>query len=117
MRIAGTRFTPVQIGIAVLTLLTAAIHIWLAEPLFILNGLGYLALWAALYLPITALVRYRGALRWLFVGYILVTTVGYFLLHPNGIWQTDAVGLATKMIEVMLLLLVVYDGMEGQAQA
>ena len=32
-------------------------------PMFVLNGLGYLALVAALYLPVPRLARYRSAVR------------------------------------------------------
>lgn len=48
--------TPIQIGVVVLTLITALIHLGLGFPftsplgiLFLLNGLGYIALVAALY--------------------------------------------------------------------
>ena len=52
-----------RLGIIVLTVTTAAIHLYLGLssglPLFVLNGLGYLALFAALYLPISQLAQYR----------------------------------------------------------
>jgi hypothetical protein len=43
------------------TLIAAAVHLSLLfpDPAFILNGLGYLTLLAALYLPIAQLVPYR----------------------------------------------------------
>jgi hypothetical protein len=44
-------------------LTTAIIHLYLGlsfgDPVFVLNGLGYLALFAALYLPIAQLAQYR----------------------------------------------------------
>ena len=46
---------PLRIGVILLTVGTAVIHLYLGLqgfPLFILNGLGYLALLAALILPI-----------------------------------------------------------------
>lgn len=57
---------PLRIGVIVLALGTAAIHLYLGLsgfPLFVLNGLGYLALVAALYLPVPRLARYRDAVR------------------------------------------------------
>jgi hypothetical protein len=47
-------------GIVLLTLGTALIHLQLdfPDPVFILNGLGYLTLLAALYLPIPRIARY-----------------------------------------------------------
>jgi hypothetical protein len=60
-----------QIGIIVLTLATAIIHLQLVFPsvLFILNGLGYLGLLGALYLPIPQLAGYRPLVCWALVGY------------------------------------------------
>jgi len=64
------------IGVFLLTLATAVIHVYLALTaipyfglnfgvmLFILNGLGYLGLLAALQLPIPQLARFRSAARW-----------------------------------------------------
>ena len=112
MQIGNMKVDPVNIGIAVTTLLTAVIHLSLGQLLLILNGLGYLALWAALFLPIAALVNWRRQLRWVFVGYTLLTIVLYFVFHPNGVWQEDGLGVATKFIEVLLLLLLIYDGQD-----
>ena len=112
MKIGGITVRPAGIGIIVLTLLTAFIHIALGEPLFILNGLGYLALLAALFVPISLFERRHRLIRWVFAGYILLTIVLYFVFHPNGAWQQDGLGMATKLIEVILLLLLIYDGQE-----
>jgi hypothetical protein len=112
MQIGNMKVDPVKIGIALATLLTAVIHISLGELLLILNGLGYLVLWAALFLPIAAFAKWRGQIRWLFVGYTLLTIVLYFVFHPNGTWQEDGLGVATKFIEVLLLLLLIYDGQD-----
>ncbi|HZY65422.1 MAG TPA: hypothetical protein VFE21_06060 [Rubrobacteraceae bacterium] len=64
-----------QTGIIVLTLCTALIHLQLnfPDPMFILNGLGYLALLAALYLPMSQLQDYRHLVRWTLVGYTALT--------------------------------------------
>ena len=52
-----------RLGVVVLALTTAIIHLYLGlsfgDPVFVLNGLGYLALFAALYLPIAQLAQYR----------------------------------------------------------
>ena len=67
-----------QIGIILLTLATAAMHLALIFPdfLFILNALGYVGLLGALYLPIPGLARYRGIIRWALMGYTLLTIFG-----------------------------------------
>ena len=50
----------IKIGVVVLTLITAIVHLSLLfpDPVFILNGLGYLTLLAALYLPMPRLERF-----------------------------------------------------------
>jgi len=67
-------------GPFLLTLATAVIHLYLALSavtymglnfgvmLFVLNGLGYLGLLAALQLPIRQLARFRSAARWALVA-------------------------------------------------
>jgi hypothetical protein len=52
---------PLKVGVIVLTIGTALIHLYLGLqgfPLFILNGLGYLTLLAALTLPIPRISQY-----------------------------------------------------------
>lgn len=112
MKIGSVEVGAVDIGIILLTLITAIIHIALGQPLFILNGLGYLALLAALYLPIPILKRWNRLIRWVFGGYILLTIVLYFVFHADGSWQEDGLGMVTKLIEVILLLLLIYDGQD-----
>ena len=101
-----------KIGIAVLAFLSAGIHISLGEPLFILNGVGTLALLAAYLLPVPSFQSRKSLLRWLLGGFIAVTIVLYFLAHPEGAWQQDGLGVFTKFVEVLLLLLLVYDGQQ-----
>jgi hypothetical protein len=63
--------------IIVLTVIAAVIHISLLfpDPVFILNGLGFLGLLGALYLPIPQLAPWRRQIRWLLIGYTLLTIV------------------------------------------
>ncbi len=51
----------IRAGVVLLTLIAAVIHLSLLfpDPAFILNGLGYVTLLAALYLPIAKLAPYR----------------------------------------------------------
>lgn len=87
--------------IIALTLATALIHISLGGPLFILNGVGYIALLVALYwVPQTA--AYRPQIRYAFMGYTAVTIIAYFLMNGD---LTSTVGMLTKVIEVTLLVL------------
>jgi hypothetical protein len=61
----------IQAGVVLLTLIAAVIHLSLLipDPAFILNGLGYMTLLAALYLPIAKLTSYRRLVRWAMIGY------------------------------------------------
>jgi hypothetical protein len=98
-----------QIGIIVLTLATGLIHlialgIPLGDTLFILNGLGYLGLLGALYLPLAFLDGYRIYARWALLGFAVVTIVAYFIVR-GGESFSDVLGLITKAIEVALVVL------------
>lgn len=96
--------TILQVGIALLTLATAIIHLQLAfpDPVFILNGLGYLALLAALYLPIPQLTQYRHLVRWVLLGYTALTIFLWVLFGAS-----TPIGYADKVIEVVLITLLI----------
>jgi hypothetical protein len=106
-----SKLSGLQIGIIVLTIATALIHLVLAfiyppmMVLFILNAVGYLALLAGYFLPQFA--SYRNTIRWLLIAFTAVTIVGYFAV--NGL-KMDPLGLLTKAIEVALIVLLWLDG-------
>jgi hypothetical protein len=93
-------------GIVLLTVATALIHLQLAfpDPVFILNGLGYLALLAALYLPIPQVARYRHAARWVLVGYTTLTLFLWILIGAR-----TPIGYTTAVIEVALIALLLLE--------
>lgn len=72
--------------------------------MFILNGLGYLALLAALYLPVPQLARYCDTARWVLVGY---TALAIFLWILVG--ARTPIGYIDKLIEVALIALLILD--------
>jgi len=96
------------VGIFLLALATAIIHLYLGfsfgNTLFVLNGLGYLGLLAALQLPIPQLARFRPIVRWVLVGYTALTIVLYFVMAPLTV-----IGLVDKAIEVALIVLLLAD--------
>ena len=96
------------VGIFSLALATAAIHLYLGlsfgNTLFVLNGLGYLGLLAALQLPIPQLARFRPIVRWVLVGYTALTIMLYFVMAPLTV-----IGLVDKAIEVALIVLLLAD--------
>lgn len=105
------------VGIFVLTVATAVIHLYLALSaigsmgfnfgvmLFILNGLGYLGLLAVLQLPIRQLARFRSAARWALIAFAALTIVLFFLMAP----VYTVIGYVDKAIEVALIALLLAD--------
>jgi hypothetical protein len=96
----------IRAGIIVLTLATALIHLQLnfPDPGFILNGLGYLGLLAALYLPVSQLARYHNAVRWALIGYTALTLFLWILFGAR-----IPIGYVDKTIEVILIALLLLD--------
>jgi hypothetical protein len=87
MRAEESRFGLLQVGIVILTALTAVIHLYLGfsynDTLFILNGIGYLVLLAALFLPIPFARDHRGLVRWALIGFAALTIVPGLPLPKN----------------------------------
>lgn len=97
-----------RVGVVVLVLGTAAIHLYLGLsglPLFVLNGIGYLALVATLYLPVPQFARYRSAVRWVLVGYTALTILLWILVGAR-----TPLGYADKLIEIALITLLLLEG-------
>ena len=107
-----------HIGIIVLTGLSAFIHLGLGirgDFLLLLNGLGYLGLIAGLILPIAIIIAQRGLVYWLLLAFTAVTFVGFFALHPLGIYSR--MGLLTKAIEFGLIILTGLQIWESKAKS
>lgn len=102
-----TRIGALQAAIIVLTIATAAIHLWLGIPnnltMFILNGIGYLVLVTALYLP--QLSRFRTWIRWALIVYTAITVIAWI-----AIGEPNTTGFVDKAIEVLLIILLIIDG-------
>jgi len=110
---SSRKIGPIQIGIIVLALATGLIHLiplgfGFGDTTFILNGLGYLGLLGALTLPLSFLAGYRSQLRWALIGYTALTIVLYFVVNPDPFGSV--LGLATKAIEAILIVLLYLDG-------
>ena len=102
-----TKLGPRQIGILLLGLATAGIHFSLLFPdvMFILNGLGYLALLAAYFLPLPFAKDNRGLVRWAFIAFTLVTILAWVFIGTRS-----TIGYVDKLIEVALVILLFLDG-------
>ncbi|UCD99994.1 MAG: hypothetical protein JSV42_04555 [Chloroflexota bacterium] len=116
MKTSTSRFGAVQVGIIILALTSAFIHFSLLFPdiLFILNGLGYLALLAAYFLPIEIARKNHSLLRWLFILYAAVTIIAWVMIGDKS-WPGGALGYVTKVVEIFLIALLVVDGRKSNS--
>lgn len=109
----------VQVGIALLALGAAGIHLYLFliegflgngkmlpiyQLLFVGNVLAYVSLAAVLVLPLSPLERVRSLVRVLLISIAVASISSYFYV---GV--LDSVGHTAKVIEVLLILLVTAD--------
>ena len=119
MNTTQTRFGAKQIAIVLLTVITAIIHLSLAFSafglgdmqttiMFGLNGLAYLALVVAYYLPIQFFQRYHNLVRWAFIAFTAVTILGWVVIGDKS-WPAGAVGYLTKLDELILVVLLFTD--------
>jgi hypothetical protein len=116
-RSVRTQLGPIQIGIIFLTLATAFIHLYLSVEifnsgmngtLFILNGLGYLGLLAALFLPLPILKNYHPVVRIVFIAFTIITILAWIAMGQRNAW-----GFSDKAIEVLLVVLLWLDRSRG----
>jgi hypothetical protein len=93
-----------QWGIILLTLATAGIHVSLLfpDPLFILNGAGFLVLLAAYILPINYFRQKRSLIRVVFMAFTAVTILAWVAIGDKS-WPAGMLGFITKAIELALL--------------
>ncbi|MDQ3735934.1 MAG: hypothetical protein M3289_01625 [Actinomycetota bacterium] len=101
-----------RVGIVALTLGTALIHLSLNFPDlgFMLNGLGYLTLLAALCLPVPQVARHRDIVRWVLIGYAALTILLWILLGDR-----TAIGYTAKAIEVALITLLLLEARRSRS--
>jgi hypothetical protein len=105
-----TQFGTLQIAIVLLTAATAVIHLALGIPngltMFILNGIGYLGLVTALYLP--QLRQFQGYTRWALIGYTAITILAWAFITRFDV--TNPIAVVTKLIEVALIVCLYLEG-------
>lgn len=92
--------------IAVLTLGTALTHLTLnfPDPVFILNGLGYLALLAAFLLPILWFAEHRRLVRWALIGFAALTIALWIAFGARS-----TIGYVNKLNELALIAALLLD--------
>jgi hypothetical protein len=106
---------PLQWGIILLTVVTALVHLDLAYSgiihrmsflsiMFLFNGLGYLTLLAALYLPIAPLAGYRAWVRWVLMGFTALTVILWVIMGGRF-----SLAYIDKVVEIALIVLLWLD--------
>jgi hypothetical protein len=105
METTQTKFGLPQLAIVLLTLATAFIHFSLLFPdtMFILNGLGYLALLAAYFLPLPFFKDNRRLVRWAFLAFTAVTILAWVAIGDKTL-PAGSLGYITKVIELILVV-------------
>jgi hypothetical protein len=123
--------TGIQIGIIIGVLATAVLHLIAAndqilfpnaadrpDVLFTLNGIGYLGLLGAYFLPIAFLQQIHKRAWWALFIYVIITIVAWLVIWVginvigNGVpfFSHDSVyGVPAKIIEIILLFLLWKD--------
>ena len=98
-----------QVAIILLTVSTALIHLLrfpgnIIDVALILNGLGYLALLAALYLPVPLFASRRGLMRYVLMGYAALTILAWIGMGDKKL-ATGYMGYIAQVIEIVLIVL------------
>lgn len=116
---AQTQLGAIQVGIFILTLFTAFAHLYLwmqpDEALriwFLLNGLGYLVLLAAFFLP--QFTQIHHLVSWTLLGYALLTIILWFFLGSPREGKLDPFDLSVKGVETVLVVLLFINNARAQ---
>lgn len=123
MKLSGRHY-----AIIILTLITAVLHLAAAvdkelfpegpDPLFILNGLGYLGLLGAYFLPIVFFQQRHELVRRAYMLFALVTiaawifiwVIQYVIIQGVPFFSHDSIyGVPSKIAEVLLIWLLSQD--------
>jgi len=113
---------PLAAGVILLTLITAAIHFYLAPiefgtgatlfgVLFVLNGLGYLTMLAVIYAPLGFLAPFRLAARMILIVIAAASIGAYFYV---GVF--DTIGWVDKAVEAGLIVVVLIETVAARAE-
>ncbi len=111
------KLTGLQWVIVLLTMATAIIHLflgassWSTNPtmgaIFALDGVGYIVILALLYFS-GRTGSGRSTMRWILILYTLLTIILYFVFN-SGTAFSSTLGLITKAIEALLVILLFLD--------
>lgn len=115
MKLTGKHY-----GIILFALATAILHITLfPDIMFTLNGLGYLGLLAAYFLPIPFLQERHNLVWWVLVGYTALTILLWVIMGDKNFvaGTSSATGYYAKVAELFLLGFLFADRPSSQPMA
>lgn len=100
-----------QIGILVFGLATAFLHLYLASKMglfdpIVLNGVGYIGLLGAYFLPIPFFQQRHKLVWWVLVGYTILTIILWAIMGDKNFvfgFSSAAIGYYAKAAELLLL--------------
>jgi hypothetical protein len=123
MSTANTKPTLLSIIIGILAIITGVVHfsLGLGEDdelfrwLFMLNGLGYIALTIGYLFP-NILGGNHNAARWALLLYTAVTFVLYFVMNGSDAFGS-ATGLIDKLVELIIIILLFVDMRQARKHA
>jgi hypothetical protein len=101
MKLTGKHY-----GIILFALATAFLHITLfPDIMFTLNGLGYLGLLGAYFLPVSFFQQRRNLVWWALVAYTALTIILWVIMGDKNFvaGTSSATGYYAKAAEVLLL--------------
>lgn len=122
------KLTKIQYGIIIAILVTAVAHLLAAfdkvlfpdhiDPLFLLNGLGFLGLLGAYFLPIPFFQKRHELVRKALIGFAILTiaawvfiwVIQYVIINGTPFFSHDSIyGVPAKIAEVALIFLLRND--------
>ncbi|MCX6081546.1 MAG: hypothetical protein NTW32_18615 [Chloroflexi bacterium] len=122
------KLTTRQIGIALLAITTALLHIAAAfdttlfpdgpDPLFILNAFGFIGLLGAYLLPIPFFQEKHKLVRWTLIGFAILTilawvfiwVIQYVIIQGVPFFSRDSIyGVPAKIAEACLIYILLSD--------
>jgi hypothetical protein len=106
------KLTGIHYGIILAAIATAILHIMLfPDIMFTLNGLGYLGLLGAYFLPIAFFQQRHNLVWWALVGYTVLTIVLWLVMGEKDFnaSPTAPIGYYAKAAEVLLLIFLWLD--------
>jgi hypothetical protein len=107
-----------RIAIIVLTLITAIVHLGIAllhitrgeagglDYVFLGNGIGYIALLAALFADVPYFRDHRDIAHWLLIAFAGITLIGFFALNISHLTEAllSPPALISKTAELLLII-------------